>query len=95
MRSASLAGLPPAVIVTASLDPIRDSGRAYAGALIDAGVPVVFREAQGNIHGFVTTRKVIPSSQGDVAGMLAAFKDLLAEAEGDRVMIQAAAGAAA
>jgi acetyl esterase len=91
MRAPSLAGLPPAVVVTASLDPIRDQGRAYAGALINAGVPVIFREAQGNVHGFITLRKGIPSSQGDVAGMLAAFKDLLVEAEGNRVMAQAAA----
>ncbi|WP_343521504.1 alpha/beta hydrolase [Sphingomonas sp.] len=87
----SLAGLPPAVIVTASLDPIRDQGRAYAAALIAAGVPVVFREAVGNIHGFITLRKAIPSGQGDVAGMLAAFKDVLVEAEANRVMLQAAA----
>ena len=91
MRNASLAGLPPAVIVTASLDPIRDQGRAYAAALIAAGVPVVFREAAGNIHGFITLRRAIPSAQGDVAGMLAAFKDVLVEAEGNRVMGQAAA----
>lgn len=91
LRAPSLAGLPPAVVVTASLDPIRDQGRVYAQALIGAGVPVVFREAQGNVHGFITLRKAIPSSQGDVAGMLAAFKDLLVEAEGERVMQQAAA----
>jgi acetyl esterase len=86
----NLAGMPPAVVVTASLDPIRDQGRAYAGALAKAGVPVVFREAKGNIHGFITLRKVIPSSVGDVAGALAALKDIMVEAEGDRVMAQAA-----
>ena len=91
LANASLAGLPAAVIVTAGLDPIRDQGRAYAAALIGAGVPVVFREAAGNIHGFITLRKAIPSAQGDVAGMLAAFKDVLVEAEGNRVMLQAAA----
>jgi acetyl esterase len=85
-----LVGLPPAVIVTASLDPIRDQGRAYASALILAGVPVVFREAVGNVHGFVTLRRAIPSSQGDVAGYLAALKDVIVEAEGARVMRQAA-----
>lgn len=85
-----LAGMPPAVVMTASLDPIRDQGRAYAAALAQAGVPVIFREAKGNIHGFITLRKAIPSSTGDVAGALAAVKDLIAEAEGERVMAQAA-----
>ena len=85
-----LVGLPPAVIVTASLDPIRDQGRAYASALILAGVPVTFREAVGNVHGFITLRQAIPSSAGDVAGYLAALKDVIVEAEGARVMRQAA-----
>ena len=85
-----LAGMPPAVVMTASLDPIRDQGRAYAAALAEAGVPVIFREAKGNIHGFVTLRQAIPSSQGDVAGALAALKTVIAEAEGERVMAQAA-----
>lgn len=85
-----LAGMPPAVVLTASLDPIRDQGRAYAAGLAEAGVPVIFREAKGNIHGFVTLRQAIPSSQGDVAGALAALKTVIAEAEGERVMAQAA-----
>ena len=83
-------GLPPAVIVTASLDPIRDQGRAYAAALIEAGVPTVFREAVGNIHGFANVRQAIPSSQGDIAAYLAAVKTMIVEAEAHRVMAQAA-----
>ncbi|MBY9061595.1 alpha/beta hydrolase [Sphingomonas yunnanensis] len=85
-----VAGLPRAVIVTASLDPIRDQGRAYAAALAQAGVAVTFREAQGNIHGFITLRRAIPSSQGDVAGFLAAVRATVTEAEGERVLRQAA-----
>ena len=85
-----LAGMPPAVIVTASLDPIRDQGRAYAAALATAGVPVVFQEALGNIHGFLNLRRAIASSQGDVAAFLAAVKAAIATAEGARVMAQAA-----
>ena len=91
MRHATLEGLPPALVLTASLDPIRDQGRAYAGALAAAGVPVIFREAVGNIHGFITLRRAIPSAQGDVAAMLVAFRALLTEAEANRVMAQAAA----
>lgn len=85
-----LAGLPPALVVTAGLDPIRDQGRAYAAALALAGVPVTFREARGNIHGFVTLRRAVPSSQGDVAAFLAILKDMIVAGEGDRVMHQAA-----
>jgi acetyl esterase len=87
-----LAGLPPAAVITASLDPLRDQGRAYAGALIRAGVPVVYREAVGNIHGFVTLRKAIPSSVGDMAGYLVALKAVITEAEAQRVMRQASLG---
>ncbi|WP_298092770.1 alpha/beta hydrolase [uncultured Sphingomonas sp.] len=88
--AADLTGLPPAVIVTASLDPIRDQGRAYAAALVQAGVPVVFREAVGTIHGFITLRRAIPSAVGDVAGFILALKAVVTEAEAARVSIQAA-----
>ena len=77
--AADLAGLPPAVVTTASLDPIRDQGRAYAAALANAGVPVSFREASGNIHGFLNMRRAIPSSSDDVAASLIALKSLLSE----------------
>ena len=87
---ADLAGMPPAVIVTASLDPIRDQGRAYAAALARAGVPVTYREAVGTVHGFITLRQAIPSAVGDVAGYLVAVKAAVVEAEAARVMRQAA-----
>lgn len=76
----SVEGLPPAVVITASLDPIRDQGRAYAAALIQAGIPTVFQEAKGNIHGFITLRQAIPSSQADVARAFAALKQVIAAA---------------
>ena len=85
-----LKGLPPAVIITASLDPIRDQGRAYAAALALAGVPVTFREAQGIVHGFITLRQAIPSAQGDVTAYLTAVRAAIVEAEAQRVMAQAA-----
>ena len=73
-------GMPPSLVVTASLDPLRDQGRAYAEALKAAGVPTVFREAEGNIHGYICLRQGIPSSHEDVTGNLTALKELLAEA---------------
>ena len=53
-------GMPPTLVVTASLDPIRDQGRAYAAACIEAGVPTIFREAEGNIHGFINLQEGDP-----------------------------------
>ncbi|MFC0204835.1 alpha/beta hydrolase [Novosphingobium soli] len=66
----TLAGLPPTVLVTASLDPLRDQGRAYAAKLVEAGVPTAYYEGKGLIHGFATFRKAIPSAQGDTAAFL-------------------------
>jgi len=76
----SQAGMPPTLVITASLDPIRDQGRAYAAACIEAGVPTVFHEASGNIHGFMNLRKAIPSSNEDLRGCLDALKLMLREA---------------
>ncbi len=75
-----LSGLPPAVIVAAGLDPLRDQARAYAAALALAGVPVTYQEARGNIHGFATLRRAIPSSQQDLAAFLAAVRAAIAAA---------------
>lgn len=87
------AGTPPTLVLTAGLDPLRDQGRAYAGALIAAGVPTIYREAEGNIHGFINLRKGIPSSNADIAGCFAVLKPMIAEAEANRVMAQAAQAA--
>ena len=77
----SQAGMPPTLVVTAGLDPIRDQGRAYAAACAQAGVTTVFREAKGQIHGFINLRRAIPSADEDIARAVAALKLLLAEAE--------------
>lgn len=71
--------MPPSVVVTASLDPLRDQGRTYVAALAKVGVPVIYREAKGTIHGFICLRKGIPSACGDVDGLLKAFRGLLDE----------------
>jgi acetyl esterase len=60
LRAASLKGQPPAMIVTAGFDPLRDEGRAYADRLREAGVDVVYREYPGQIHAFVSLTKAIP-----------------------------------
>jgi acetyl esterase len=76
----SQAGMPPTLVLTASLDPIRDQGRAYAAACAKAGVETVFREAKGNIHGFINLRRAIPSSQQDINACFDILKRILKEA---------------
>lgn len=76
---ADQSGMPPTLVLTASLDPLVDQGRAYAAATIQAGVTTVYREARGNIHGFLSLRKAIPSSAGDLRGALAALRMMIEE----------------
>lgn len=68
---------PPTVLVTASLDPIRDSGRDYAKALADAGRDFVFLEMNGVTHSFTNIRQAVPSAQADLERMIAAMKLML------------------
>ena len=73
-----ISGMPPAVVITAGLDPLRDQGRSYAAKLIEAGIACTYIEAAGNIHGFINMRKAIPSTAKDMADGFAALKTLLA-----------------
>ncbi len=75
---ADVTGTPPTVLVTAGLDPLRDQGRRYGAALIEAGVDVDYHEMRGSIHGFVNLRKAVPSAQSDTHAVFAAMKLMLA-----------------
>lgn len=76
-------GLPPTLLITAGLDPLRDQGRAYAAKLIAAGVPTTYREAKGNVHGYISLGQAIPSSLKDIRGALTALKHIVLELTSD------------
>lgn len=52
-------GLPPAFVLTAGFDPLRDEGRAYADRLIDAGVKTTYVNYPGTIHGFFSLTRFL------------------------------------
>lgn len=68
---------PPTVLVTASLDPIRDSGRDYGAALSAAGIDHVFLEIKGGTHSFTNLRRAVPSYQQDLERVFATMKLML------------------
>ncbi|HET6592572.1 MAG TPA: alpha/beta hydrolase fold domain-containing protein, partial [Xanthomonadales bacterium] len=80
LRAASLAGLPPAFVVTCEFDPLRDEGVAYAEALQAAGVPTGQLQCRGQIHTSLSLVDVVLSGAGARGSMGAALRGFFAAA---------------
>ncbi|TMH26577.1 MAG: alpha/beta hydrolase, partial [Betaproteobacteria bacterium] len=61
-----LSGLPPALIITAEYDTLRDEAQAYAERLKSAGVATHYICANGMVHGFLQMRGIVPDAQSAI-----------------------------
>lgn len=83
VRAADLALSPPALLITAGFDPLRDEGEAYGDALRIAGVAVQVRREPGLVHGFLHMTTVVPAARDAVVAMGRQFAALTDAAGGD------------
>jgi acetyl esterase len=74
LLAASHAGLPPAFVMTAGYDPLRDEGREYAERLAQAGVEVAYREYSDMVHGFLLFGGALDTAGTAVADCCAALR---------------------
>jgi acetyl esterase len=79
IQAASLAGVAPAIIVTAECDVLHDEGARYAEALRRAGAPVEYKEFAGMIHGFLGMVPAVDDAMSAQRTIWAAFKRAFAQ----------------
>jgi acetyl esterase/lipase len=78
MRAKSLADLPPALVMTAGCDPLRDEGDAYAARLRDSGVPVTVTQYPGMFHGFMRMTRILDQARAGLDEVATALRKALA-----------------
>jgi acetyl esterase len=76
-RLSDLTGLPPAVIITAGFDPLRDEGRLYAERLVAAGIPTTYLPFAALTHGFLDMAGRVPAAYDAMGVTLRVFAALL------------------
>jgi acetyl esterase len=82
LQAPDLSGLPPAFVLSAEYDPLRDEAEAYARRLDQAGVPVRLRRYDGLIHGFIRMPALIDRADGAIDDVAAAVRSALRDPSG-------------
>ncbi len=79
LRATDLSGVPPALVFTNGIDPLRDEGQAYADRLTAAGVKVIHQEFDSLIHGFIGMRGALQAAARAMDDMVAGLRHELAQ----------------
>ena len=79
--SPNLHGLPPALVITAECDPVRDGGERYGQRLLEAGVPTTVSRYDGMVHSFMHMRTLVPQANQALAEAIHALRNAFADKE--------------
>ena len=79
MHAQFLQNLPPAFILTAEYDPLRDEGEAYANRLQESGIPVTLKRYPGMLHGFVNMSGILDQGKQAIEDIANALRQAFAQ----------------